>query len=363
MKDSQKLLATLYVTAVTTCVISPLWLFWANQEIGLFCLWLFATLLFVCLVIKKSFRRLNPGEMILVSCLGHIYRLDSSTGTNTSGVFGTGLVLLFPPGMVRGQIFPTGGFEISLQSNSGNTLPSANIPSITPVRVFLHIMARLKQEAQTLKILVETVPGTGDHLNFTHLEKMDFFVGGDDTVVPTIEKRDSMCLAKFLLNLIQNTIDEAVGQAIGDCTLEDALRNKETIERVIRERIEVGTTIFGQTKLLSAFQVFDINIIAIVPSNKATAEALSSETKETLLAKGAIAQATGKAKAIKLVAQELISPSGQMALAAETIGKLPSGVTLISGTNVMETAASLVSANFAGQQPNRNPPSTTPRGP
>ena len=324
---------------------------------------------------------LKPDRIIVAIFLGEIYRAyapdihgeKERSSDLHRGILGTDIALIFPPLLARGYHFPLTAFTLPLVSVGANTAQLED-EAVTPVTVFLSITIRLAPSRSGLQQLIQGLPSLlengADLASFT--AEMNFYSGMEKDGTPKQEKRRCVKIAKLLAHALQPTIDEAISRAVAQYSLSKGLQSKKEIEEAVK--LQLAGTIIEQAGLISvsnrkkakvgdACLLFDVNLAEIIPSDKDTALAISSETRAKLTAKGGVATAQGSADAKKIlgdgdaaylrkVAQEASTEEGKLVLASQTLQNLPQGANVFVGTT------SVLDALVAkGTQP---PAGTTP---
>lgn len=339
-------------------------LFWLYSPENI-ALWGVLCGLVILLMIAYSLFVLRPERMILATLLGEIYELYSptahGTGTAKRGTWNTDIAVIFPPILAQGYIFPLNGFVIPFTSVGGNTKKEGD-EALTPVIAFVNLTIRfapnlggLRRLVQALPVLLESEGGN----DFTVETKMDIFKKIKVDGTPELETKIFPCIAKVLAKVLQPIMDEAVSRAVADFPLTKALLSKKTIEKKIKSHLKgtivehAGMLITDATNPEYLCWLFDVNLIEFLPADPDTAKAVSAEMRQFLDGKGkianAIAEATAKKKLadgdaeyVRLVAAQAQTPEGKLALASQTLQKLPPGTQLIATPGVLDAVVAQV---------------------
>lgn len=321
-------------------------------------------------ILARTFRALATDTMILLSFLGDPIRLYSPR--NSHGIFGTGLVIPFPPGLVKPHVLPIDAFDVPFASSGASTKRDTRqdkitgekvIEPMTPVTVFVQVTMQLPDNLPDMTIIVQELgildEEHGDDLS--HRENLGFYSGYKDGL-PDLKDLKVPCIAHKMQSLLQGTVNEGVGRAIPNYGLSSARENSADIEIAIMDELSKPNKISEKSGLLSRHNpgkwnkievldsnkrvhvfysrcpLFDINIITILPSNAEALKALSVETQKMLEAQGAIREAEGIAASTKLVAEQLKTPEGRAAFAKELAKALPQGTVMSVGQGSLDAA-------------------------
>ncbi len=335
---------------------------------------LWACLLFETVITLRIFastlRSLTTNTMILLSFLGDPIRLYSPR--NSHGILGTGLVVPFPPGLVKANVLPIDAFDVPFASSGASTKKDTFVDPLsgkditepmTPVTVFIQVTMQLPDNLPDMTIIAQELGILNDEHgdDLSHRENLKFYSGHKDGV-PDLQDLKVPCIAHTLQSLLQGTVNEGVGRAIPNYGLSAARKNSADIEIAIMEELSKPNKISEKAGLLSRQNpgnwreikvedsqqrvhifysrcpLFDINIITILPSNVETLKALSVETQKMLEAQGAIREAEGIATSTKLVAEQLKTPEGRAAFNKDLAKALPQGTVLSVGVGSLDAA-------------------------
>lgn len=367
MTRSQMVLALLLLSGIAILLFAPLAARAITGNILLTMLWVIFMILFTALLLHYAIFFMKSGKMVLLSSFGNIYGLFSPQIPGKNGTFNSG-ILVTVPFITQRQLLPTGAFLVSLESNTANTKNTLKDPTAA-VRVYAHIQVQLKQDASTLARLIHLLPGAGTHQNFTkNVDEKRYITEGAD-LLPKFTLEPCPCLATFLRSLLQTPFDEAVGQAIAQFTLGQNLSNVEKIQTLILARLNEEETVFKEQRVKECFSVFDINLVAIAPTNAETVSAIAARsiavrkghaTVAEAKAKGEAsiitetARATGIAKVAETINQ---NPGARSVLAADTL-KTVNNLNVVTGTDPLTAAANLIIAKEGSNT--SQPPSPPP---
>lgn len=374
MSDSHRVISWLIaiVFAALWVIVPPV--LGLNQ--GEITLWHAFMSLAAIAMIVPCFYLLRPDTMLVGTFNGDIYEVYAATGNGNRGIFGTGIVLIFPPVLAKGYTLPISVVTVPFINVSAMTCADKTLnEKATPVIAFLRLQFRLSPNLIGIREFLRALPVLQENrLDLTVPHHLEFFARIDELGKPLFEKRYCPCLAKILMIELQSTIAEAASRAIAAVSITTALLDRKVVEEKILAQFE-GTVLTQANMLLKddkpahVCRLFDFNVEGIVPSDADTAKSLSAETKAQYTAKGQIAEARGQKKVRELqgqgdasylgsVREETLKPGGQLVLQAQMFERLKATTTIVGSPNMLLDAAAAKIAQSAPTSPTSPPTST-----
>lgn len=308
----------------------------------------------VLIVVLASFDTLEPDVMIALTFFGDVIQIHSPLEGGKRGILNSGLVLVFPPGIVQAHRLPTEAWDIRYRTVGGFTQDTPEEPSV-PCIVDLKLTFQLTHDKRGITKMLQAFPLL-DEYDLTEPTEMD-----DKTRDPATEGAESVkynppCIAQKIAEVSQGVLDEAVSRILGKHKWSDARSNQRTLEEELKE--ELGrSTVFSTSEMLDrngnpgrALALFDPNIALIRPVSEEAMEATSAEFKEKHLANAAKARGIGRGDEIKETA-ERGRVTGREALASQTIKDAPNlDLTIVNAESLLEGAMGQV---LSGKKPSK----------
>lgn len=315
-----------------------------------------------------SIHFLRPDKMIVATYLKDIYAVYA---TNTIGIVFVGL-----PFLARAYVLPLTAFTLPFAPMGVNTQKrddqkkrqrdgttvTIKGEAVTPLLAYVTITIRLAPNLDGMKALLTSLPEILSRgIDLTRPAKMSFYERMKEDGTVQTKDQDCPTIAVPMSQDLESPLNEKLSQVVAKFSLSEALQTKGKIEDKVREKL--SGTLFGHAgfvdpstgpKMLGlACTLFDINLVELVPSDKDTAKAVSATAKAQLLAKAKIAEAEGDAgarqkmaeadaKYLEKVAAMATTDEGKLALASETLKKLPAGTQLIATPNVVDAVVTQI---------------------
>lgn len=334
-------------------IVPGTWALTAQQLV----LWHVAMVMVGLAMVAPCLHLLRPDAMLLGTFNGEIFEVYAPTGSGNRGILGSGIVLLFPPVLTKGYIFPLTVVTVPIVA-SGAMTKQVGKQRLTPVTAYLGLQFRLAPHLEGMRGFVRTFPVLkGRSRDLTCPDNLQFYKEMTITGIALMEDKPSSCLARIMRDELQSPVAEATSRAVAGFPLKAVLRDWKPIETAILA--EFPGTILEQANMVSmvsgtgigtACTMLDFNVEKIVPSDPDTAMALSSETKEQYEASGRVARAegdrtvrekqgAGEASFISQVAAQAATPEGLASLQAETLRKTGANVTIVTTPGALLDAA------------------------
>ncbi len=337
---------------------------------------LWHTLMVVVLlaVLYNTFYQLQSDTMIIRVYIQNIFSVASSyPQSGYEGLWGSGFVPVFPPGLAHAYTLPLTLLTIPFPrieaiTDEDRSDPANPIPSL-PVLISLYISFRLNPELAAQKQFMRVIPIIEPFSkDFTVEHEVEFF-DRTDPVTGKIEYVPKLCpcITSILVDKLNPAVGEAASRGVGSLTLPAIIHDRFDLEQAIKQQFdntvltESGIMVVKRSKKMvkrdgkmvemevvelergPAATFLDFNIDAVTVANPDALKAMSAEQIALFLAKAKMAQAAGDAEYIKQVSQQAGTSAGRAALAAEALRNLPPGTKLFAGTNLLSaTAASLL---------------------
>ncbi len=358
MTKNQRLMMVTITAILFAVTVLPAILLFLAGEIILFGTWTICSFIVWGIILFYTFHPMKPGAMAMLVCLGHAYSLytplpqkvGSNYKQNGIGVGDTGLLVTYFPGLVRPVYLPIGLVEVPLLSNSSNTKEKDGEKHVTPVTTYIHFRIMLKQDEEQMKEFYQNFLAGSGHYDFTHIIKIEYFVGRDVTdeiqdQVPTTEERRCACFVQYMIGILQSAVDEAVTRGLEKFDFTEARFATREVEDEIRNGLQEPDSVWRKKKLEDMFEVLEITVLAIVASNKAVRDAQSAGMEKKLLAAGVYEEAVGEARALTEKQKVLETDGGKIGLAGEIAMKAAENAGLILTSDPSGLASNMVLAN------------------
>jgi len=376
MKTPQIILATIAVSLVLipVIVISVFIYNWEQQQsvMYVFPLWMTLVAVVTIAILAHSTHVLRVDTILVTTFLGEVIRVDSTLNDSHGGFFGTGLIIAFPPGLIRVHELPTTAWELRYHTNNGFTAKvdssqahgTEEEPAI-PVKVDTKFVFQLSDNLAGIKKLLQAFPSLSNTDLLTSTD-IPYYESDPETYQTRTGTYQAPAIVKRIIDITQGPLDEAVFRAIAVFGWSDIRQNTATIEDAILEQCAMGT-VFETSGLLDhenpvmrfrglACASTDLNVATIVPESREVTDAMSARLAAKFNAVAAKETGQGEGQRFRKV-MDITGASADRILALEATKNIDA-VTVVAASGVLDAIAGTLLGQTNKPLTSTSPPPT-----